>query len=150
MPNIGRMAHETRLERRLDRLIDRAVNPRKAAMVIASVTTAMTLGAGLLMRFADHDNFPTIGAGLWWAVQTVTTVGYGDLVPSSDVGRVLAAVVMLLGIGFVTVITASITGAFVTRSSRERADVGANVTEEHLRGINERLDRIEAALRELA
>ena len=72
------------------------------------------------MRFADHDNFPTIGAGLWWAVQTVTTVGYGDHVPTSVVGRLLAAVVMLLGIGFVTVITASITGAFVARSRREQ------------------------------
>ena len=144
------MAHETRLERRLDRLIARAVNPRSAAIVIASVTTAMTVGTGLLMRFADPDNFPTIGAGLWWAVQTVTTVGYGDVVPSSVVGRLLAAVVMLLGIGFVTVITASITGAFVTRSSRERTDAGADVAEENLRGIHERLDRIEAALRELA
>jgi voltage-gated potassium channel len=149
-PNFGRMEHESRLERRLDRLIARAVNPRKAAMVIASVTTVMTVGAGLLMRFLDHDNFPTIGAGLWWAVQTVTTVGYGDLVPTSVGGRLLAALVMLLGIGFVTVITASITGAFVARSSSERIDTGSDLTEQHLRGIHERLDRIEAALRDLA
>ena len=140
------------MERRLDRLIARAENPRMAAVVIASVTTSMTVVAGVLMRFVDHDNFPTIGGGLWWAVQTVTTVGYGDDVPTNDLGRLLATAVMLLGIGFVTVITASITGAFVTRSSRERevADVAADASaaDDDVRSINERLDRIEALLRE--
>jgi voltage-gated potassium channel Kch len=140
------------LERRLDRLIARAENPRMAAVVIATVTTSMTVVAGVLMRFVDHDNFPTIGGGLWWAVQTVTTVGYGDDVPTNNVGRLLATVVMLLGIGFVTVITASITGAFVARSSRERelADAAADeaASEEEVRSINARLDRIEALLRE--
>ena len=57
---------------------------------------------------------------MWWAVQTVTTVGYGDHVPETDAGQILAAAVMLLGIGFITVITASITGAFVARSRREQ------------------------------
>ena len=72
------------------------------------------------MTVVDHANFPSIGLGMWWAVQTVTTVGYGDDVPVTDLGRILAAGVMLLGIGFVTVITASITGAFVARSRREQ------------------------------
>jgi voltage-gated potassium channel len=146
------VAHETKFERRLDRLIARAENPRKAAVVIASVTTSMTVVAGVLMRFVDHDNFPTIGGGLWWAVQTVTTVGYGDHVPTNDAGRLLATLVMLLGIGFVTVITASITGAFVTRSSREResadAAADASASDEDVRSIHARLDRIEAILRD--
>ena len=115
------MSDETRLERRLDRLIEHAVNPRKAAVVIATVTTAITVLAGWLMTIVDHDRFPTIG--------------YGNVVGGADgddgrlrrrtsrrptLGRILAAVVMLLGIGFVTVITASITGAFVARSRREQ------------------------------
>ena len=72
------------------------------------------------MTVVDRDGFPTIGSGLWWAVQTVTTVGYGDHVPTNAAGQIMAALVMLLGIGFVTVITASITGAFVARSRREQ------------------------------
>jgi voltage-gated potassium channel len=144
------MQNETRLERRLDRLIERAVNPRSAALVIGSVTTAITIAAGCLMTVADHDNFSSIGLGMWWAVQTVTTVGYGDAVPKTDLGRILAAAVMLLGIGFVTVITASITGAFVSRSRREQQAAVPDNTEQRreFQRIHERLARIEAALAE--
>ena len=143
------MPDETRLERRLDRLIERAANPRKAAVVIATVTTAITVLAGLLMTVLDRDGFPTLGTGLWWAVQTVTTVGYGDRVPTTAVGQLLAALVMLLGIGFVTVITASITGAFVARSRVEQDLAGATpASAEQLQQIDARLERIEAALRD--
>ena len=143
------MLDETRLERRLDRLIERAANPRKAAVVIATVTTAITVAAGLLMTVLDREGFPTLGSGLWWAVQTVTTVGYGDHVPTTALGQIVAAVVMLLGIGFVTVITASITGAFVARSRAEQQLEGpAAPSAEQLRQIDERLERIEAVLSE--
>ena len=145
------MSDETRLERRLDRLIARAVNPRKAAVVIATVTTVITIASGALMTVLDNKGFPTIGSGMWWAVQTVTTVGYGDHVPTTAVGQILAAVVMLLGIGFVTVITASITGAFVARSRLEQHLESQNrPSEDQLRQIDERLARIEAALGERA
>ena len=141
------MTDETRLERRLDRLIERAANPRKAAIVIASVTTLMTILAGWLMTVADKTGFPTLGSGMWWAVQTVTTVGYGDHVPATRLGQIMAAAVMLLGIGFVTVITASITGAFVARSRREQhLESAATSPADDLREIIERLARIEAAL----
>ena len=145
------MPRETRLERRLDGLIARAQNPRTAAMVIASVSTLMTVGAGLVMTVVDRDSFPTVGSGIWWAVQTVTTVGYGDHVPTNAVGRSLAALVMLVGIGFLTVITASITGSFVERSRRDREEAGEGAaTTSELREIAERLDRIEAVLRDRA
>src|SRR3954466_8949267 len=119
------MDRENRVERRLDRLIARAGTPRTADAVIATVTTTITVGAGLVMTVIDRKGFPSFGSGLWWAVQTVTTVGYGDHVPETAAGQALAAVVMLLGIGFVTVITASITGAFVARTGNEQ-DSGDN------------------------
>jgi voltage-gated potassium channel len=103
------------------------------------------------MTVVDSTNFPSLGGGLWWAVQTVTTVGYGDHVPTDASGQIVAALVMLLGIGFITVITASITSAFVERS-RQKLGAGDDsvATAEQLQRVEQRLgarlERIEAAL----
>ena len=139
------MTDETRLETRIDSALARATTPRGAAIVIAATSTAMTIVAGVLVTIVDRESFPTLGSGLWWAVQTVTTVGYGDSVPGSFLGRTVAVAVMLLGIGFLTVITAAITSTFVARSRRERT-ASASPTAEQLRALDERLERIEAAL----
>ena len=79
------------------------------------------------MTLVDHQNFPSVGLGLWWAVQTVTTVGYGDNVPQNVAGRAVATLVMLGGIGFVTVITAAITSGFVARSREERSRIATRL-----------------------
>ena len=143
------MADDTRLERRLDRMLARATTPRGAGVVIATATTSITVAAGLLMTVLDEDNFPTLGSGLWWAVQTTTTVGYGDNVPTTVAGRLLAALVMLVGIGFLTVITAAITSTFVSRQRGEQARSDAEApTVEQLRQIDTRLERIEVVLSE--
>ena len=141
------MASETRLERKLDKWVARATTPRGAAIVIATVSAAITLGSGLLMTVLDHEQYPSIGPGLWWAAQTVTTVGYGDNVPVSVAGRLLAVAVMIIGIGFLTVITAAITSTFVARSQLE-ATPSDTAAAEQLREIGQRLERIEAALKQ--
>jgi len=111
------------------------------------MSTLMTVGAGLLVTVVDHQNYPSIGTGLWWAVQTITTVGYGDNVPMNLAGRLVATLIMLLGISFLTVITASITSTFVSRSRREQAPSDASTAmAEQLRELDRRLERIEAAL----
>ena len=114
---------ETSVDRWLLSQLSRATRPRQAAALIAVVTTSITLVAGALMTLVDHQNFPSVGLGLWWAVQTVTTVGYGDYVPENVAGRIVATLVMIGGIGFVTVITAAITSGFVARSRQERSPV---------------------------
>jgi voltage-gated potassium channel Kch len=142
------MADDTRLERRLGTAVARATTPRGAAIVIATASTAITVGAGSLMTVFDHENYPSVGSGLWWAVQTVTTVGYGDNVPVTLAGQLVAVLVMLLGIGFLTVITAAITSTFVSRSRREQAPSDAETAmAEQFRQLDSRLERIEAALR---
>jgi voltage-gated potassium channel len=142
------MADATRLERRLDRALARATTPRGAAIVIATVSTVMTVGAGAVMTVIDHENYPSVGSGLWWAAQTVTTVGYGDNVPMTFAGRLVAVLVMLFGIGFLTVITAAITSTFVSRSRPEQAPSSDAETAlaEQFRQLDSRLERIEAAL----
>jgi voltage-gated potassium channel len=118
------MTWEQRVERRLKHYLALAATPRGAGILIAAITSAITVGAGLLMTVVDSSNFPTLGLGLWWALQTVTTVGYGDHAPTDAAGRIVAALVMLLGIGFITVITAWITSAFVEQS-RQKQRAGA-------------------------
>jgi voltage-gated potassium channel len=103
------------------------------------------------MTTVDHKNFDTLGLGLWWSVQTVTTVGYGDHVPTNVAGQLVAAFVMLLGLAFLAVITAAITSTFVARAAEEqtrRSHGAAPATAHDVRDINERLDRLEALLRE--
>ena len=138
---------ETRLERRLDAAVARATTPRGAAVLIASASIAITLGAGLVMTVLDRENYPTIGSGLWWAIQTTTTVGYGDNVPTTATGQIVAALVMLFGIGFLTIITAAVTSTFVSRSRLEQSRTGAQApAAEELRQIEARLERIETDL----
>jgi len=138
---------ETRLERRLDKAVGRAVTPRGAAIVIATATILITFAAGLVMMIIDRENYPSLGSGLWWAVQTTTTVGYGDHVPTTAAGRFLAALVMLFGIGFLAVITAAITSTFVARNAARADGMDAEPpTAEQVLELDRRLERIEAAL----
>lgn len=115
---------------------------RRAVLLIAAVTVAVGVAGGLLMRAIDPQDFASVGAGLWWAVQTITTVGYGDKVPTSTESRIVAVLVMACGLGFMSVITAAITAAFV-ESSRKRRRVPEEITLEH---IAQRLDELEAQL----
>ena len=122
---------------------------RRAAGVIASVTLSITIISGVLIHFTDEKTFPNIGDGLWWAIQTVTTVGYGDLVPTSTVGRLVAALVMLAGIGFLTVVTAVITSTFIESARRRLHGTETDALSEKLDQIGERLKVIEAGLKDL-
>jgi voltage-gated potassium channel len=116
---------------------------RRAAVVISLFTLALTVIAALLVFAFDRDEFPNLGVSLWWAIQTVTTVGYGDFVPHSAGGRIVGALVMLIGISFVAVVTAAIAAAFV-QSAKQR--VGQDPLASRLDEIVTRLERLEAAL----
>jgi voltage-gated potassium channel len=129
-------------------LLRESLTARRAATIIAGFTVAITVAGGVLERFLDHREFHTVGKGLWFALQTVTTVGYGDVTPRLREGRIIAAVIMLAGIGFLAVITASVTATLV-ESSRRRFAASAEVdVAQRLVEVNERLSRIETALRD--
>jgi voltage-gated potassium channel len=117
---------------------------RRAGLLIGGATLIVAIAGGLLMRSVDRHEFPTLGSGLWWAVQTITSVGYGDHVPTTTGGQLLATLVMLTGLGFLSVITASISAVFV-ESARRRRQGRNRVT---LEQIAERLERIERRLDE--
>jgi voltage-gated potassium channel len=70
-------------------------------------------------RSLDGSNIKNFGDGLWWAVTTVTTVGYGDRYPTTTEGRFLAVVLMIMGISLMGVITASVAAWFVKLSQED-------------------------------
>jgi voltage-gated potassium channel len=107
------------IERRVDRFLREPPSVRNAAGVIVLVTSVIVIAAGILISVIDHEEYPSIGLGLWWALQTVTTVGYGDVAPANISGRIIGAVVMLEGIAFIAIITAVITSTFVGRATRD-------------------------------
>ena len=71
------------------------------------------------MRIIDHEEYANVWVGMWWALQTATTVGYGDVTPGDVAGGIVAAVVMLQGIAFLAILTAAITSVFVARASED-------------------------------
>jgi len=119
---------------------------RRAGLLIATVTVIVTIASGFLMWLLDREEFPNVWLGLWWAVQTVTTVGYGDVTPKNDIGRSIAAIVMLTGIGFLTVVTAAITAVFVESARRRYRDDLEKAEHGRHDEIMARLERIEARL----
>jgi voltage-gated potassium channel len=129
-------------------LLQETLTARRAAGIIAAFTLAITLAGGVLERVLDHREFPTIGRGLWFALQTVTTVGYGDVTPRYTAGRIIGAVIMLTGIGFLAVITASVTASLIESSRRRVAAQSEGDLSQRLSELSERLARIEVALRD--
>jgi voltage-gated potassium channel len=144
------------IERRMSRLLSEPPSVRTAAGVIVTATAVVVVVGGILMRFLDHDEYSNIWVGMWWALQTVTTVGYGDVTPKHTSGRIVATFVMLEGIAFLTIIIAAITSTFVARAQAEREATEASEeeaveqrVEAQLDDLAARLDRVEAMLSRL-
>jgi voltage-gated potassium channel len=128
-------------------VLRKPLTPARAGWAIAWATALVTVACGVVIRLVDPTDFDSVWLGLWWAVQTVTTVGYGDIVPEQAGARVIAAVLMLSGIGFVTVVTAVITAAFLETVRRRLGDPGQAEVVAKLDELNARLQALETALR---
>jgi voltage-gated potassium channel len=139
---LARLLRLLRLGAILTRLLqrERSVTSGTAFRFASLLTLLVIVVAGAAQSLVDNGDFNTTWDGIWWAVETVTTVGYGDLKPTSVQGRIVAMVVMLFGIGFLSILTATVASRFV---KTERGDE----TEAILRALT-RLERDLAELRE--
>ena len=108
------------------------------------VTIAVTFLSGLAIWLVDREEYPTVWWGLWWAIQTVTTIGYGDTVPQQTAGRAIAVLVMLAGVGFLTMFTATVASVFIAKATRPAQRRDTEELESALREIIERVDRLES------
>jgi voltage-gated potassium channel len=130
---------------RLLRLVRAAVLARRLlttegirdAAVLALLTV---LGGGAAYAAVEKDQDLTTWDGVWWAIVTVTTVGYGDSYPQTDAGRIIAITVMVIGIGFIAALTAAAAERFIRarEAEQQRADLHDRLDE-----IARRLDDIE-------
>jgi voltage-gated potassium channel len=133
------------------RWVERAVGSNRILLYLAGITLGLSAGAGFLMHVIDEEAFPTVGTGVWWAVVTFCTVGYGDVVPNDALGRVVASIVMVFAITFITIVTALVTSALVTAEQRRREEAENALhapLHETLGRIEERLASLERRLTE--
>ena len=133
-----------RLERRLTQTLA-GLTLRKALALIVSVATVLAITAAVLERLTDPA-FDRFSDALWFTVTTVSTVGYGDYVPESGMGRLIAVALMLTGLSLIPLITSAVVSILVSQRSRE-------AREEELRDLHlilERLDRLDRKVESLS
>lgn len=123
-----------------------------AAAVVGTTLFAVVL-AGFAVTRTDPEQFPNLGVGLWWAIATITTVGYGDVVPSSAAGRLVGSAVMFGGIACLALLTAIAASAIVVVEVRSEEEVIERDEVEILgvlRELDQRLERLEQDLRSIS
>jgi voltage-gated potassium channel len=120
---------------------------------LALVTLGLGLLAGFVVTLVDRRDFPTFGDAVWWAIVTLGTVGYGDIVPHTAWGRVVGSIVIVFGVTFIAFLTATVTSAFVSaaeeearENERRREEASELEMRELLRVLKTQLDTIEAKL----
>lgn len=133
----------------LERSLEHSLSGRLMVYVTSLTSLAVLVGA-LAVLSAEQDeaggNIERFSTALWWAVTTVTTVGYGDHYPVSTQGRLVAGVLMLCGIGLIGVVTASVASYVVDRVSEQ----DESVEQRTHRTVEELVTEVQALRREVA
>ena len=91
----------------------------------------------------------TIGLAIWWALQTVTTVGYGDVVPKTVLGRVVGGAEMVIGVAFIAFVTAGVTSEVIQRGQLEEEEAAEARDERNTQAIIDALAQTTRALADL-
>jgi voltage-gated potassium channel len=89
---------------------------------LAVVVAIIVFGGGLLFSAIEHEQHLSVADGVWFAIETVTTVGYGDIVPTTEAGRALAVLIMVTGIGAVTLLVGAASEKFLV--GQDQTDAG--------------------------
>jgi voltage-gated potassium channel len=143
-------------ERWIRRRAQRAVARRRVLPFLIVVIALLAVVTGVVARLIDHRDFHSFGDGIWWAIVTLGTVGYGDIVPHTGWGRVLGSIVIVCGVTFIAFLTAIVTSLFVAVDQQETlakvqgmSEASEEDTRTALDEIEERLAAIEAKLDQL-
>jgi voltage-gated potassium channel len=135
----------TKIEQRAEQWYERLTLPRAVGSIVG-VALVLVFIAGLLARIVEPETFTSLGLSYWWAVVTVTTVGYGDVVPESPGGRLVGVMLMLTGLSLIPTLTSVIVSVLLAKRRRyeqeriERLEADQAVV---LARIESRLERLE-------
>jgi voltage-gated potassium channel len=98
--------------------LNRAVVSGRIIPYLVVFMLAAMMAAAIIVHVLSPKAFATFGDEVWWAAQTVTTVGYGDVVPGTRGGRFIAGIVMFVSVATVSLVTAVVTAGFVSYQQR--------------------------------
>lgn len=124
--------------------MQRAVARRRIFPYLAAATIVLALVAGLLMTIVDEKDFPNFWLAVWWAIVTLATVGYGDIVPTTVAGRIVGSLVIVIGVTFLAFLTATVTSYFVStdqEKAKARELEEREAADRELREVIERLEQ---------
>ena len=127
-------------------LLERGFNSRKLRSVIAILTVSIIV-FGYIFYLAEPQ-IKTFGDGIWWALVTITTVGYGDITPLTTLGRFVAGALMLFGLGLIATVTAIISAKFIQNYVDHHTNDDILEKLEELEDEIEKLEEIEEDLLE--
>ena len=133
----------------VERRARRIVNARSLTFGLAGTFLGLAFAGALIMRIVDTHDFPTLGLAAWWSLQTITTVGYGDVVPTTDLGRIVGSVELVLGISFITFLTAGVTSTVIQRSAQRAQESESAQRQRDLQTIVDALARTRHAIADL-
>ncbi len=131
----------------LERINRAVISGRIIPYLIAVMFTVAALGTAAV-EILSPNSFQSLGDAAWWAATTVTTIGYGDVVPGTGGGRFIAVFVMFASVATVSLTTAVLTASFVAFQQRRLGPETARHAElvETLGRMEQRLDAIEKKL----
>lgn len=134
------------MEGRIER---RGLRPRDAAYVLGAFWAVAVVVFGALERLVDPKTFHSVWLGMWWAIETVTTVGYGDIIPKQTAGKLIAGFLMLGGLSLIAVVTAAITSGFVSRAQAQGRFTGEDPVMNKLDQVAAQLQGVKDELEQL-
>ncbi len=116
---------------------------KRGLAYIVGITVILGLGFGILYGLIEEQ--ASIFDGMWWALVTITTVGYGDFFPLTTAGRIVGALLMVVGIGFVATLTASVAAHFMDDADTHLSD-SLEALHDDIRSMNARMEVMQNTL----
>jgi voltage-gated potassium channel len=110
---------------------------------IAVVVVLLVLLGAFLVRVLEPETFDDFGLSAWWAVTTVSTVGYGDIVPVTTQGRIVGTVLMVTGVSLIPLVTSIVVSILAAKRAEEESRDEAR----QIAALTEQLARIEEQLK---